>query len=226
MTCAEMRTNAIYPPHASKLLHGSHPIFQLRSATLRSVPFLCQSALFTRLHHPGHAAHAAHTSHTTHWGGRALLLGIDDAALARGEQAGDTRGVDQGSSDDLERVEDTGRDHVAVLRGLCVVAPVELVLDGELLGEELADDDSTFLAGVVDDGSGRTTDRVADDGDTELLVKVLGLDGLELSRGFLKRGSAGRNGDGHDLALTRRAVPPPGTIPSSTAARVALRASS
>jgi hypothetical protein len=190
MTGAEMRTNAIYPPHASKRLHGSRSIFS--SAPRHSATFrLCIKVTICRLlHHPGHATHAAHTSHTSHWGRRALLLSIDDAALAGGEQAGDTRGIDQGGSDNLKRVEDTGRDHVAVLRGLGVVTPVELLLDGELLGEKLADDNGTFLAGVVDDGSGRTTDRVADDGDTELLVKVLGLDGLELSRGFLRRGSA------------------------------------
>jgi len=58
-----------------------------------------------------------------------------------------------------------------------VEAPVELVIT-LIVVEDGANDDAALLASVFEDGTSGVGKGAADDGDTELLVKVLGGDGL------------------------------------------------
>ena len=93
--------------------------------------------------------------------------------------------------------------HVDVLVGLGVEAegwPTRL--------QHLADHDRAFDAGVLGDLADRGLQRAAHDGDAGFLVVVVALEAVQA------------------LAAFSSATPPPGTMPSSTAARVALRASS
>lgn len=92
------------------------------------------------LHHTGHAAHAAHTAHA-HTSRGSLLLGINNTGLAGCQQASNTGGVDEGGPDDLQGVEDTGSDHVSVLRSLGVVTPVELFWGSVFIGKKSTDND-------------------------------------------------------------------------------------
>lgn len=136
-------------------------------------------------HAATHAAHTAHTAHTAR-GGRALLLrGLDDSDLGGTEEGGDTAGINEGSADDLERVDDTGVDEVDVLALGAVEAAVEIL--AEVVGE-LADDDAALQTGVLNNGAGRAGDGVLDDADTELLVEVGGGDAFEAVGGGLEVG--------------------------------------
>ena len=138
-------------------------------------------------HATAHATHAAHTSHTaTRSSGALLLRGLNNGDLGGTEQRGDTTGVNQGSADDLERVNDTGGDHVNILALGAVVATVEVL--AEVIGE-LADNDATLHTGVLDDGAGGTGDGALDDADTKLLVKVGRVDLVEAVGGGLEEGS-------------------------------------
>ncbi|SCB64893.1 unnamed protein product [Fusarium graminearum] len=119
--------------------------------------------------------------------GTLLLRGVDDSDLGGTEKRGDTTGVNETSSDDLEGVEDTSVDHVNVLALGAVETLVEV--SGVLVGE-LADNDGALKTGVLDNGSGGAGDGVLDDADTKLLVKVGSGDLVEgLGRG-LDEGSA------------------------------------
>lgn len=136
------------------------------------------------LHHTGHAAHAAHATHA-HTSRRSLLLGINNTGLAGRQQASNTRGVDKSGPDDLQGVEDTGSDHVSVLRSLGVVTPVELFWGSVFIGQKSTNDDGTLLTSVLDDGSDGSSDSLSDHGDTELLVKVVDGNVLKSGGGFL-----------------------------------------
>lgn len=155
------------------------------SSAAFSVPPSISRSRSLASHHPGHAAHATHTGHTAHSSTGRLLLRVHHTSLAGRQQRRDTRSVDEGSSDDLERVEDTGRDHVAVLRGGGVVSPVELVLRRVLLREQFAYDDGSFFTGVLDDSACRSEDGVSDHRDTEFLIEVVDAQPVELGRCFL-----------------------------------------
>ena len=138
-------------------------------------------------HATAHATHAAHTSHTaTRSSGALLLRGLNNGDLGGTEQRGDTTGVNQGSADDLERVNDTGGDHVNILALGAVVATVEVL--GEVIGE-LANNDATLHTGVLDDGAGGAGNGALDDADTELLVKVGRVDVVEAVGGGLEESS-------------------------------------
>ncbi|GKT57007.1 unnamed protein product [Colletotrichum tofieldiae] len=128
------------------------------------------------LHHTTHASHTAHAAHATHGWGSLLLGSLDNGDLGGTEQGSDTAGVNETSADDLEGVKDTGSDHVDVLALGGVEALVELA--GVLVGE-LANNDGALETGVLDDGASGAGDGVLDDGDTELLVEVGGLDVLQ-----------------------------------------------
>ncbi|KAK1245315.1 hypothetical protein MKX08_004944 [Trichoderma sp. CBMAI-0020] len=132
------------------------------------------------LHHATHSAHAAHATHGRT--SRSLLRGLDDGDLSGTEQRGNAAGVNETSADNLERVKDTGLDHVNVLALGAVETTVEV--RAELVGE-LANDDRALEAGVLNNGAGRAGDGVLDNGDAELLVKVGSLDLVEgLGRGL------------------------------------------
>lgn len=146
--------------------------------------FHTNTTLTPFLHHTGHTAHTAHTTHA-HTRRRSLLLGVNNAGLASCQQASNTGSVDEGGPDDLQGVEDTGSNHVSVLRSLGVVTPVELFGSGKLIGKESTDDNGTLLTGVLDDGSDRSSDSLSDHGDTEFLVKVVDGNVLKSGRGFL-----------------------------------------
>lgn len=147
--------------------------------------FHTNTTLTPFLHHTGHTAHTAHTTHA-HTRRRSLLLGVNNTGFASCQQASNTGSVDEGGPDDLQGVEDTGSNHVSVLRSLGVVTPVELFGSGKLIGKESTDDNGTLLTGVLDDGSDRSSDSLSDHGDTEFLVKVVDSNVLKSGRGFEK----------------------------------------
>ena len=135
-------------------------------------------------------------------GGFLLLGRLGDDGFGGEEQAGDRRGVLEGRAGDLGRVNDAGGEHVAPGAVFGVVAE-----RGILRLLDLVDDHRAVDAGVFGDVTGGLFDAAADDVDAECLVAV----SLRPSRAAVARISA---------------VPPPGTMPSSIAARVACRASS
>src|SRR4029077_15087503 len=83
------------------------------------------------------------------------------------QQPGDRRGVLQSVPHDLGRVDDAGLDQVGELALLRVVAVV-----GVFALEQLADDDRAVRTGILGDLPGRPLDRLADDLDADLLVRV------------------------------------------------------
>ncbi len=103
----------------------------------------------------------------------------------------------------LGRVDDAELEHVAIGFALGVIAIGVVALVGDL-----ADDDGTLDAGVLGDLADRRFQRLAA---MSTPVRWSSLAPLRPSSAFAAR---------------RRATPPPGRMPSSTAARVALRASS
>ena len=141
---------------------------------------------------------------TAGWGSLLGLGDLRDHGFGRQHEAGDRGCVQQGSAGDLGRVDDAGLDQVLVLVGAGVVAEV-----GVLVLQDLADDNRAFFAGVADDLAQRLLDGATDDVCTDLLVTSRVLTSSSTS-----------------LAARMRATPPPGTMPSSTAARVACMASS
>lgn len=135
-------------------------------------------------HTTTHAAHTTHTTHATSRGSRALLLGsIDNSNLGGTQQGGNTAGINQTSADNLEGVDDTAGDHVNVLTLGAVEAAVEVL--GVLIGQ-LANNDAALETGVLNNGAGRAGDGALDDGDTELLVEVGGLDVVQSVGGSLQ----------------------------------------
>ncbi|KAF5137547.1 hypothetical protein E5D57_001325 [Metarhizium anisopliae] len=132
------------------------------------------------LHH-SHTSHAAHASHGR-TGGTLLIRGLNNGNLGGAQQGSNTAGVNETGADNLERVEDTGLNHVNVLALGAVKAPVEV--GGVLIGE-LANDNGTLQASVLDNGAGRAGDGVLDNVDAEPLVKVGRLDvSQSLGRGL------------------------------------------
>lgn len=104
------------------------------------------------LHHATHATHAAHATGAT--SDRGVLLGeISDHALSGGHKGGNRRGIDEGSSDDLDGVDDASLDHVAIRVGLGVVAIVAISL-----AEQVANDNRALNAGIVGNASARGLD--------------------------------------------------------------------
>lgn len=86
---------------------------------------------------------------------------------------------------DLQGIQDTLFNHVAVLSNTGVVAHVELV---SILFQQGTDDDGSFLTGVLDDCSCGTGDGGLDDGYAELLVKVGYFEVVEDEGCFLRGG--------------------------------------
>ena len=109
----------------------------------------------------------------------------------------------QRGADDLGRVDDAGRDQVAVL---VLVGVVAVVLALHLA--DAVDDHRAVDAGVLGDVPQRIVEHVADDLGAELLVA--------------RRARASRRPSRQRSSAT----PPPATMPSSSAACVAARASS
>lgn len=138
-------------------------------------------------HATTHTAHTTHATHATSRGSRGLLLrGLNDGNLSGTEERGNTASVDKSSADDLERVNNTGGDHVNVLALGAVVAAVEVL--GELISE-LANNDAALETGVLDDSAGRAGDGALDNADTELLVEVGGVDLVQAVGGSLQQSS-------------------------------------
>ena len=99
-----------------------------------------------------------------------LLGSVGYRRLSGDEKAGDGRRVLQCDAHDLGRIDDALLDHVAVLVVLRIVAerlPARF--------QHLADDDRAFHAGVVGDLADRSLQRLPDDSDAGLLVRVLAL---------------------------------------------------
>jgi hypothetical protein len=140
-------------------------------------------------HATAHTAHAAHATHATHGrsGGTLLLGSLNNGHLGGTEERGDTRGVSKTGANDLERVEDTGFNHVDVLALGAVEALVELLTK---LVHDLADDNATLSTGILDNGTSRAGDGALDNADTELLVKVRGLEVIQGVGGSLDQGGA------------------------------------
>src|SRR6516164_5129007 len=147
--------------------------------------------------------HSPHTAARHGRGWRLLLWRFRDHGLGRHQQAGDRRCVLQRGAHDLGGIDDAAVDQVHVVLGLRVEAEgLGLVL------HDLADHDRALDAGVFGDlprGDSSALSTMLMPACTSALPSVI------LPTAFLAR---------------RSATPPPGTIPSSTAARVALSASS
>ena len=137
--------------------------------------------------------------------GAALGLGNVGYHGFRGEhQARDGGCVLQRRAGYLGGVDDAGLHQIFVDIRCGVVAVVRV-----LALVDFADNHRAFFAGVADDLAEGLFEGAADDLGTDLLVAFQGLD------------------EGIDVIVVRtRATPPPGTMPSSTAARVACMASS
>ena len=168
---------------------------------MRHVSFFCRKLCTRdRLHHTGHASHATHAAHAAHGGSsrRVLVHFIDDHDFSGRHEAGNRRGVSEGSADDLGGVKNAVGGHIHVLADERVVANVSVGLL-----EELADDDSARDARVVCDCLARHPNRLFDDLSADLVVNVGGvvLDGAKVLGGVEKRRSAA----GDDTLLDSRA---------------------
>jgi hypothetical protein len=127
---------------------------------------------------------------------------VGDHRFGGDQQAGDRGRVLQRHAHDLGRVDDAGlRSCRHTSRSGRRSRRCRLLL------QQLADHDRAFDAGILGDLADRGLQRAAHDVDAGVLVVVV----------------AGQPGE---RLGGSRATPPPGTMPSSTAARVALSASS
>ena len=149
--------------------------------------WLCSSAgpLIGAVHASGHSG-----------SGGFLGRKVSNHALSGGHEGGNTGGVAESGTDNLEGIENTSLEHVLV--GLAGGIETHL---GVVLLEELVDDDAAVDAGVLGDGLAGNGDGLLDDVDTDLLVEVS--DGLlelvEASGGVEEGGTtSGKNtlGDG------------------------------
>ena len=122
--------------------------------------------------------------------GCALVLGINDTAFTRRQQACDPASIRQSSPDDLDGVQNTLLDHVTVFPYAGIVTVVEL---RGVLVQQGSYDDGTFLSGVLDDGPSGSGDGGSDDGNAELLVKVGHLDVVELEGSLEQSGTSTGN---------------------------------
>src|SRR5947209_1924974 len=123
------------------------------------------SSLGRRLHHVV-AAHAAAAT-----GAAGILLGlrlVGDQRLGRQDQRPDRRGVLQRRARHLERLHDTGLDHVDQLAG----HRVETLAGRRVL--HAVHLDAALEAGVLRDLAERLLERAQDDPHADLLVRVLG----------------------------------------------------
>ena len=102
-----------------------------------------------------------------------VLGHIGDGSLGDEDQAGNRSSVLQGDAADLDGVEDAHLNHVAPL----AVGRVES-LAGRQLGN-LVDHDSALKTSVLGDGSDRSGQSLLDDVDTDLLLGVVELNGVE-----------------------------------------------
>lgn len=148
-----------------------------------------QGCLFVKkrnLHHATHAAHTAHTAHATHATHGALVVawGIDNHGLGGAQQGSNTGSILKTGDNDLVGVENTAGVHVTVLAVRGIVAVVEVVVL-----DHLGNHNSTLTASVGDDGLGGDLDGGADNVDSELLVKVLALEGVEDLEGLEESGT-------------------------------------
>ncbi len=132
-----------------------------------------------------------------------LLRNLGDHGFGRQHQRRDRRRVLQRRTGHLGRIDDAGLHQILITARCGVEAVVGVVVRANLL-----DDDRAFVTGIADDLANRLFAGARDDVDANLLVAFA----LEV----VQSTSAARSS----------ATPPPGTMPSSTAARVACRASS
>ena len=131
------------------------------------------------------------------------FLGASAIRASRGQEQGrHAGGILQCGAGDLGGVDDTGLDHVFVDVGRGVVAVVALGF-GDLLA-----DDAAILTGVGGNRGQRGTAGTKDDVVANLLIVA------QIAQASPQ------------CWLASKATPPPGRMPSSTAARVACRASS
>ena len=128
--------------------------------------------------------------------GAVLLRRFDHRRFGGDHQAGDRGRVLQRGANHLGRVDDAGRDQVAVLFGLGVEAEGR-----RLVLQHLADHDRAFDAGVFGDLADRGLQGAADDGDAGVLVVVVALEAFQRLGGLQQRDAAA----GHDAFFDRRA---------------------
>jgi hypothetical protein len=141
------------------------------------------------LHHTTHASHTTHTAHATH--GRCLVLrSIDNHAFSGGKEGSNARGINKSSSDDLGRIKNTFLDHINVFVLGSIVTIVEVI---DVLFQELTSNNGTFAASVVNNGSAWALDSLANDVDTQLLVKVDSLNLIESLGSLEKSGTTSRD---------------------------------
>ena len=133
---------------------------------------------------------------------RCFLLALSHHAFGGQKESRDGGRVLQRAAHDLGRVDDAGLHQVFEFFGR------RIETEGTLAVADLVDDDGAFPAGVGRDPACRILDRLLDDPDADLLFLAAP---RRLSSAAEARISA---------------TPPPGTTPSSTAARVACSASS
>ena len=115
--------------------------------------------LMPLLHHAAHAAHTAHVRHAAA-AGTFLLRKFGNHGFGRDQQRSNRSRVLKCCTDNLDRVNNTHVDHVAVFTGLGVVA-----VGVGLLVEDLAHDDRSFVTCVRCNLAARCLQGAANDVD-------------------------------------------------------------
>jgi hypothetical protein len=135
-----------------------------------------------------HASHSTHTSHTTAAGSTRWLGDINNHGLSGDHERSNTGRVNEGGSDDLGGVNDTGFHHVDVLTGGGVVSALHV---SRL--EKFVDDDRAFVSSVLADGLDGDLASLSYNIDTNTLVKVLSLDVVKSLRSEEEGGTTAGN---------------------------------
>jgi len=158
--------------------------------------FLSQSLIYQSLGvseatHASHSTHSSHTTgHATSTTGRSTswLWAVDDHGLGGDHERSNTGSIDEGSSDDLGGVDDTGLKHVDVLTGGGVVSAL---LVASL--EELVDNDGAFVSSVLADGLDGDLASFSYNINTDTLVEVFSLDVVKSLRSEKEGGTTAGN---------------------------------
>ncbi|KAH3668564.1 hypothetical protein OGAPHI_002318 [Ogataea philodendri] len=112
---------------------------------------------------------------------------IDNSTLSSGQKGSNTRSIHQSALDNLERINDTGLDHIDKLSLRTVVTKVELV---GILVQDFTNNNRSLFTSIVNNSLGWFGNSSLDDLHTKLLVEVGGLDLVQNLRSLQKSGSS------------------------------------
>jgi len=178
---------------------------------LKDFIFLSQSLIYQSLGvseaHASHSAHSSHTaghaSSTTSRSSTSWLWLVDNHGLRGDHERSNTGSIDEGGSDDLCGVNDTGFHHVDVLTGGGVVSALQV---GSL--EELVDNDRAFVSSILADSLDGDLASFSYNIDTDALVEVFSFDVVKSLRSKKEGGTTagndsfiGRSSDGAESIL-------------------------